>query len=366
MNVAIIIPALNPDERLIAYVSELQNAGQNHIIVVDDGSSSGKRPVFFRLHEMGCTVLRNAVNLGKGRTLKNTFNYCLTCSDFQTENDPEKRIGGVITVDSDGQHTVADVLEIQKALSENADSLVLGVRDFGKDNVPAKSAFGNKMTREAIRLLYGGNITDTQTGLRGISFQLLPLYLDLYGERFEYETNMLIESLRKKVPVKQIEIQTVYENENKGTHFRPVVDSWKIYRLIFGTFFKYTFSSLSSALIDLGLFQLLTMLLGGEGIGIRVWMATIGARIISSLYNYSVNRNIVFKGKQKTGTTLLKYYILCACQMCASAALVYFFCTIAGLPEIVIKIFVDTFLFLLSFQIQRRWIFETAADNSTS
>ena len=108
------------------------------------------------------------------------------------------------------------------------------------------------------------------------------------------------------------------------------------------------------------------MLLGGEGIGIRVWMATIGARIISSLYNYSVNRNIVFKGKQKTGTTLLKYYILCACQMCASAALVYFFCTIAGLPEIVIKIFVDTFLFLLSFQIQRRWIFETAADNSTS
>lgn len=349
MYVTIIIPALDPDKNLIDYVQDLIKANEKQILIVDDGSSKDKRYIFEQLKEEGCIVLRHAVNMGKGRALKDAFNYCInhnSCED-----------GGVITVDSDGQHTVEDVLRIKKALAENPEALILGARNFSKENVPPKSELGNKITRNVIKLLYGGNITDTQTGLRAISYKVLPEYLTLFGERFEYETGMLLESLKKNIPIKEIEIQTIYFEENNGTHFKAVADSWKIYKLIFATFFKYVMSSLSSSLIDMGAFQLFTVLLKNNSLGIQVWGSTIIARIISSIYNYFVNKNVVFKGEHQNGNTLLRYYFLCACQMCASASLVYLFTRAIGLPKLIIKIIVDTLLFFASFRIQKKWVF---------
>ena len=138
-------------------------------------------------------------------------------------------------------------------------------------------------------------ITDTQTGMRGIGNRILKSYLTLAGERFEYETNMLIEALHTHTPVKEIGIQTVYIDENSGTHFRPLADSAAIYRQIFSTFFKYTLASLSSFLIDYGIYSLLILLLQVMPLAARIWIAAAAARILSSLYNYAVNRNIVFK-----------------------------------------------------------------------
>ena len=352
MNTIIIIPALNPDEKLISYVIQ---AGEKQILIIDDGSSDDCRFIFDFLEEKEeCIVLRHAINMGKGRALKDAFNYCLT--------NLSQTASGVITVDSDGQHSVEDVLRMKEALTEYTDSLILGARNFSQENVPPKSAFGNKMTRVVIRLLYGGNIADTQTGLRAMSYQVLPAFLTLFGERFEYETGMLIEALQKKIPIKEIEIKTIYYAENKGTHFRPVSDSWKIYKLIFGTFFKYAFSSFSSSIIDLGSFQLFSYLLKGTNLSVQVWMATILARIISSLYNYCVNRNIVFKQDCKGNNTFLKYYILCVCQMCTSAALVYLFVRVIGLPRLFIKVIVDMLLFFVSFRIQKNGCSEEIND----
>ncbi len=349
MKTVIIIPSLNPDDKLIGYVDELIKAGQKDILLIDDGSDAEHRKHFDEIiAKYDVMLLTHAVNMGKGRALKDAFNYCLTeLKDFD----------GVITVDSDGQHTVADVLRMKEALEENKDSLILGARNFSKSNVPPKSEFGNKVTRVVMKLLYGGSITDTQTGLRAASYEVLPKFITLFGERFEYETGMLIEALKQEIPIKEIEIETIYLEENKGTHFRPLVDSWKIYKLILGTFLKYSLASILSAVLDLGLFHLLVNLFGSFALGKAVWLATAGARVVSSIFNYLVNKNVVFEAGKSKGT-LVKYYLLCIIQMCLSAGLVWLLCSVIGLPKVLIKAIVDGILFLISFRVQKKWVFK--------
>ena len=99
---------------------------------------------------------------------------------------------GIVTVDADYQHLPNDVLNIALRLLGNQDSLILGIRDFSEKGVPTLNRFGNRLTSFIFKLLYGENIKDTQTGLRGIPNRYLNLCLEASGKRFEFEMNMLI------------------------------------------------------------------------------------------------------------------------------------------------------------------------------
>ena len=354
-KVYILIPTLNPNDELVSYVEKLQKKGFKEILVVNDGSKEKCREIFERLQDMGCQVINHALNLGKGRALKNGFNFFLNLPDCDSYI-------GVITVDSDGQHSVEDVANMALALEEHQDSLIMGCRDFNLDCVPRKSSFGNKMTRSVFRLLYGVRYQDTQTGLRGFPTELIPKFIQLYGERFEYETNMLIETALKKIPVYEVIIKTIYIDNNSETHFRPIQDSLAIYSLIFKSFLLYICSSLASFVIDIGFFQLFIQIFKKLGvIDGRILGATIIARVISSLFNYSVNKKVVFKnGSGKV--SLLRYYILCVCQMLVSAGLVTIGYWALQIPESIIKIVVDTVLFVVSYQIQQRWVFNKSTN----
>ena len=241
---------------------------------------------------------------------------------------------------------------IRSWLPENCRSLKLKVyREVDSTN------------REAARLLGAGEtgelllVSDTQTGLRGIPNRIAYEYLTLTGERFEYETTMLIESIKKDIPIREITIDTVYYDGNSETHFHPVKDSIRIYKLIFGSFIKYMFVSLSSFALDYGIFCLMSAVLIGAVDATRVWVATVVARVISSLYNYFMNRNVVFRSERDVKQTIIKYYALAIVQMCCSAGLVLAATRGLHWPSPVIKPIVDTLLFLLSYQIQSRWIF---------
>lgn len=354
----VIIPALDPEENLIEYVTGLVSAGFNKIILVDDGSCVEKRIIFDELEKKPeCTIVRHAVNLGKGRALKNAFNAYLNLPDLD-------KYCGVITVDSDGQHTIEDVIRVSGRLAADAsvgnNTLLLGSRNFDQENVPFKSKFGNKITRVTFHLLHGVKISDTQTGLRGIPTEVVKYFIDLSGERFEYETNMLIVAARTGIEIEEIPIETVYENNNEGTHFNPFRDSFAIYKLLFGTFFKYVLSSLTSFLIDIAVFQFaLTLLKNGmDNKAKSIIIATVIARIISSAYNYAINRALVFHSSSRKLASFVKYYILVVLQLSCSAGLVIVFYNILGIPETVVKIVVDSLLFLASYQIQKRLIFK--------
>lgn len=349
-NSVLIIPSLNPDEKLIDYVDALLSEGFERIILVDDGSREDLKPIFTTLERRGCDLLVHARNMGKGRALKDALNHYL--------NRYANECLGVITADSDGQHLVKDVIRLDDAMGEGGDALLLGVRDFDDPSVPFKSRNGNKITRAVMKLLIGGSISDTQTGLRGIPNRLCYEYLTLEGERFEYETTMLIETLKKEIPIREIVIDTVYINDNRETHFNPIRDSIAIYRLILSTFMKYAFSSIASFLVDYGLFCLLVALLAGVPQARRIWIGTVVARVLSSLFNYAVNRSVVFKSEGSVRRTMMRYYGLVVAQMCCSAALVLLATKALGWPETGVKPIVDVLLFLVSFQIQRRFVFK--------
>ena len=259
MNYLIVIPALNPGSGLTEYIDSLKERGYKNILVVDDGSRDEFRPVFDEVEGKGCRVLRHDVNLGKGRALKDAMKYYMDSiarEDSKEDGDPaecpgkDPGSGGIITVDSDGQHTVEDVEKVACAMTSSPEALILGARDFDNSYVPPKSKFGNKCTYYVMKLFIGGNIHDTQTGLRGIPNDLIERFSLLSGDRFEYETVMLIDAIRSGCEIIEVPIKTVYINDNSETHFRPIKDSVRIYSIILGTFFKYMLSSLSSFVVD--------------------------------------------------------------------------------------------------------------------
>lgn len=346
-EVPIIIPSYEPDEKLPDLLKKLRETGFRNIVLVDDGSGEKYAGIFTEAETTyGCVVLHHAVNQGKGRALKTAFNFCLR--EFAD-------LPGVITADSDGQHSPECILSCVDAMLKNPLALILGCRCFEGADVPARSEFGNKCTRVVMKYLTGISVSDTQTGLRGIPTAFMEQLLMVRGERFEFETNMLLETKSRKIPIVEVPIRTIYIEENKTSHFNPIKDSIKIY-MIFG---KFLFSSLSSSLVDLTLFTIFCFFMRDMEWGriSYITAATVFARILSALYNYSLNLKVVFQSESKIGTTLPRYILLAIVQMSLSALLVGKLYPLFGGMEVLIKIPVDVILFFLSFVIQREFVY---------
>lgn len=355
MNTAILIPSLNPNEKLIALAHELSENGFKNIVVVNDGSSPEHLHIFEEIKDV-CTVIGYEVNRGKGAALRFGIEYI-------KEHFPDS--GGIVTADSDGQHTVKDILKISGEISPAERKLILGIRNFDAGNVPPKSEFGNKITRTFFKIFYGIKITDTQTGLRGIPACLYDWALSLKGDRFEYETNMLIHTKAGSVQIEEIEIETIYDQQNEGTHFRPIRDSFMIYSLLLGQFLKYSLSSLICVAIDFGMYALFSKLLfTGFNDNLRILFSTGAARLISSIVNYTINRNTVFKNQTNLGASLIKYYILCVLQAFASYFLVHIlYVALKFIDDVIIKAVVDICLFFVSYFVQQKWVFKSKIKN---
>ncbi len=359
----ILIPSLEPDARLPAYVELLLAKGFTRVLVVDDGSGEAYQPIFSSLAEMaGVTVLHHEVNRGKGCALKTGCAYI---------RDKMENVSGVITADADGQHTADDCWKLAQMLKSGEKKLYLGSRDFSLPNVPPKSRSGNKLTRRIFHLLYGQWLPDTQTGLRAFPVSMLQLMLDIPSERYEYEMQMLITCARAKIPMVPVPIETVYENNNEGTHFNPIRDSIRIYKVILGSFFKFSGASIASFLIDQGVFWVVEHLsFVARAVGNHdalILVATIVARLFSAPCNFLMNRNLVFKFKEHTALAAVKYAALCVVIFLLSSLGVSLLNRL-GMPtalDNLSKLLVDTLLFLLSYRVQDKWIFAPSKEDKT-
>jgi glycosyltransferase involved in cell wall biosynthesis len=347
-TIPIVIPAYEPDNKLIGLIDELKDAALFPIIVVNDGSDKERfGKIFDEAKERGALVVEHAVNMGKGRALKSAFNFCLN-------EYPD--LVGVITADSDGQHTSSDIKKCKDALIAEPDTLVLGVRDFDESGIPARSVFGNKTTSRVMKLLTGMSISDTQTGLRGISAEFMKYLLTEKGERFEFETNMLLDTKELGIRIVEVPIKTIYLEENKSSHFNPIKDSIRIYAV----FFKFMFSSLSSAVVDVLMFHIFCTVFRNVPVAIGyIMLSTILARIISATYNFTINYKVVFKSDEGKAKAALKYGTLAVFIMLASGGLVSFLHgLVPGAPEFLVKIPVDCLLFFVSFYVQREIVYK--------
>ena len=339
--VVILIPAYKPDEGMLALLNALiaqkLYAG---IVVVDDGSGSDYRPIFEAAEQMeGVVVVRHAVNQGKGRALKTGFNAIMN-------QWPE---AAVITADADGQHTPRDIARLADELdASDGKTIVLGKRGFGK-GTPAKSLMGNTITRYVFALSTGKMIYDTQTGLRGIPASLLPEMMHIPGERYEYEMNMLLQCVREGVAFKELEIETVYLNNNASSHFHPVRDAM----LVFSRVLSFAASSLICFAVDYGMYAVLL-----ELAHLAPGFAQIGARVVSSILNFFINRNLVFRTNNGSfAKQLVGYYALVLLVMGLSFVGVEFGTGTLHGNDYVVKIIVDILLSVVSFLGQRLLVF---------
>ena len=361
-KIPIIIPAYEPDERLLNLLRELAAEKAGPVILVNDGSGEAYKSIFAQASEIlekeaSGVVLEHKINQGKGRALKTAFSYVL-------EEMPEAV--GTVTADSDGQHTVSCICKIRDALLEQSDKLVLGVRTFDHDDIPWKSRFGNHVTEKVFSYVSGIHVSDTQTGLRGIPRAFMQELLDVKGERFEFEMRMLLETAGR-YDIVEIPIETIYDSkENHQTHFHPVKDSIRIYKILGEKFIRYIFASFSSFLVDMVLFAVFCRLLKLHYPVIYVGAATVMARVVSAVYNYIINYKMVFRSKESVGRSGAKYVLLAVIQMACSAALVTLLVRwIHSIPEVVFKMVVDTILFFASYYIQQKYVFSKSKKEKT-
>ncbi|MBR2189414.1 MAG: bifunctional glycosyltransferase family 2/GtrA family protein [Eubacterium sp.] len=359
MNQVVLIPALNPDEKMICLIEELKKLGMDRIVVVDDGSGTLCQPLFSRARELGCIVLRHAENQGKGAALRTAFHAA------------RGAYGEVsfITADADGQHLPEDIARVAEEMDRHPGSLVLGMREFSGADVPKKSMIGNRITEKVFRLTTGVACPDTQTGLRGIPQCLAPLACETRGNRYDYEMNFLMDAART-VPFVHVPIRTVYEDGNSSSHFRPLRDSLLIYQRPL----RFLVSSLSGAVCDVALFAMILYLLTGSwdagaarqaagstfaaqfaaGGAVILW-ATVFARIGSGLVNFFMNKYWSFQSRASGRREMIRYGILFLVQMISSAGLATLFSFF--LPSVAGKMIADTGLFFISYAVQQRWVF---------
>lgn len=359
-DTAIVLPSLDPDKKFINVIESLLAEGFQHLVIVNDGSSPERRHFFDEAASLpGCTVLTHEVNKGKGRALKTAFTYV-------KESLPELR--GVITIDGDGQHLTKDIIACGQRMLENEDDVVLGCRDFNLPGIPPRSVAGNKTTSRFFKVLFGIRLSDTQTGLRAIPAQFLQTFCDIEGERFEYETNMLLYMKRLGITFLEQPIATVYDPDDYSSHYNAVKDSWRITKvmlrfLITGSGFRYLISSLLSFVVDNGLYHLLFSLLMGKAAAHLVSpLSQAIARVLSSLFNFTLNDRWVFRNKAEHGKAFVKYYCLCIPQtllsmVCLTALVEALKIGSPGLATFV-KILVETLLFFISYFIQKKWVFK--------
>ena len=342
MKTALIIPAYKPGREMLGLLEQFRDDDRFQPIVVDDGSGAEFREIFDAVPDFA-VLLHHEVNRGKGAALKTAIGYIL-------ESLPECAFA--LTADADGQHRHADILRVRDAALAHPNALIIGGRRFEGD-VPLRSRFGNAVTRQVFAIASGRKVYDTQTGLRAFGRDAMRRFLDVKGDRYEYEINMLLDAAQADMEFVELPIETVYLNDNASSHFNPFKDSLKIYMCIF----KFGMSSLLAALIDYVLVLVLSALTRALAPATSLAVSVVGARLVSASVNFCVNRKVVFKGNETLGRAIAKYAALALCILGVNYALMHLLTIILGWPLALAKLIVEVLLFSVSFLVQGKFVY---------
>lgn len=347
-QVIVLIPAYNPDQKMTGLVEKLVQEYE-HIIIVNDGCSQEYDSVFDGLKKYPVEILVHEVNKGKGRALKTGYEYVL-------EKYPNAL--GVITVDADGQHTPEDTRKCVEQFLKEPEKAVFGCRDFSENSgIPARSLFGNRVTSKLMKFFCDIELSDTQTGLRVVPVTAISELLKVKGERYEFEMNAIFAMKDLDILWTEVPIEVIYIDNNESSHFNPIKDSLRIYKV----FVKFCLSSFGSSIVDLLIFTIMTHVLAGLAGAYLIQASTVIARICSGIFNYSINKWIFSTKKKKPSAAISgpKYLLLWLIQMILSAELVDLAAKVIPINATIIKVVIDTILFFISYKFQQKWVFAT-------
>ncbi|MEG0267002.1 MAG: glycosyltransferase family 2 protein [Bacilli bacterium] len=220
-NLIVLIPTLNPTRKLLEVIENLEKNKLTDIVIVNDGSDIEHKKIF---KEINHTILTHRKNSGKGKALKTGFAYI-------EENYKDYR--GILTIDDDGQHDIESILKLVDSFVPTENYTIIGTRDFDKKGVPILRKKANKLSAYIFKKLYKVYIPDTQTGLRIYSKKAVDLIKNLKSDGFEFELEALIYLIKHQMDFQFEFINTIYNKEKGMSHFKPLKDSIRIYKIMF-------------------------------------------------------------------------------------------------------------------------------------
>ena len=211
MTVACVVPALDAVGAIEGVLCGIRAALPNAcIIVVDDGSSDGTAMVARRRADV---VVRHDRTRGKGAALRAGIAVALT-----------RRASVVVTIDGDGQHDPA-VLPSLLAAARDAD-VVIGWRRRTGTSMPTRRRLSNWLSSRVVSAIVGRRIEDSQCGFRAIRCEVLQS-VDAHGDRYEYETELVVGAVRAGFKIASVAVPTVY-TANERSHFRSLRDTARV------------------------------------------------------------------------------------------------------------------------------------------
>lgn len=212
-TIACVVPALDAASTVGGVIEGLRLALPDAIIIgIDDGSTDATGDVLSR----GCDfVVSHPRNLGKGAALRQGF---------------ERALGAgasiIVTIDADGQHDPAFAPALVAALG-GAD-IVVGARMRTRGVMPLGRRLTNGMSAAAISHCAGQAVPDAQSGFRAIRADVVRSVRP-QGDRYEYETALLILAARAGFRLASVPVSTLY---GAPSHFRLLHDAARVIRTI--------------------------------------------------------------------------------------------------------------------------------------
>lgn len=200
VKVCFILPAYDEakiiDQVIKGLLTELKNVDFDYeVIIVDDGSKDDTAEI---AEMAGAYVIRHILNTGSGGATATGLSYA-----------QQEGFNIAVTLDADGQHRPKDVLRGVKLMLAGDHDLLIGSRLIDSSGMSRVKILGNRGLSFITYLIFGINVTDSQSGLRVFSKKALD-QLKWKTSGYEFCSEMLWRAKQQGLHIEEYPIQAVY------------------------------------------------------------------------------------------------------------------------------------------------------------
>lgn len=355
----VIVPSYHPTDALVELTHTICALGYR-LIVVDDGGGDADSAVYDAL-DPRTVILHHAVNRGKGAALKTGLAYVRSQLLSPTEGGDSSSVSPTDTVafmDADGQESPEDLEAVLTAARSPMAryKLSIGVCAMEKKKY-LLPRIGHAITCGVFHLLVGAKLSHAFTCLRACPTAYIDKLLEIEGDRYEYEINVMAYFARHEAGFCEVPIRDGEIRPQKN--FRMIRDSLRVV----GSLIRFMGSSLSSYLVEYTCFCLLSFLFGKQFPMIGDLFANICARIIGGTVNYLINCFIVFR-RRPSWQSASQFALLNVVTLSLNSGALYLW-KLTPFPVQICKLLADTSMFIVNYLIQRKFIFRKKKKTNT-